>query len=232
MSGTHYVYEHWRPDTDVCFYVGKGSGKRANVMARRDKQHRHIQAKLARNGMCVEVRLVFDGLSEKEAYLQERRRIKFWKAFNVALVNRTDGGEGGPGFKHSEEARAKIRAAHIGNKKGIGCKITPEHRAKISAAQKGKVMSAETRAKLSAATKLQMSSPEARAKNSEATKLQMSSPEARARLREAATGKTLSPEAREKLRKALTGRPRPPEVRAKISAGHARRSIAKEGISS
>jgi hypothetical protein len=24
-----YVYEHWRPDKDVCFYVGKGHGRRA-----------------------------------------------------------------------------------------------------------------------------------------------------------------------------------------------------------
>ena len=27
-----YVYEHWRRDTRVCFYVGKGSGPRAYVM--------------------------------------------------------------------------------------------------------------------------------------------------------------------------------------------------------
>jgi len=26
----YYVYEHWRPDKDICFYVGKGKGSRAN----------------------------------------------------------------------------------------------------------------------------------------------------------------------------------------------------------
>lgn len=26
-----YVYEHWRPDKDVCFYVGKGSKGRART---------------------------------------------------------------------------------------------------------------------------------------------------------------------------------------------------------
>lgn len=30
-----YVYEHWRPDTGVCFYVGKGKEKRAWDMKRR-----------------------------------------------------------------------------------------------------------------------------------------------------------------------------------------------------
>ena len=24
-----YVYEHWRPDKDTCFWVGKGKGDRA-----------------------------------------------------------------------------------------------------------------------------------------------------------------------------------------------------------
>lgn len=26
-----YVYEHWRPDTDMPFYVGKGTGGRATI---------------------------------------------------------------------------------------------------------------------------------------------------------------------------------------------------------
>ena len=29
LADIFYVYEHWRPDKNVCFYVGKGKGKRA-----------------------------------------------------------------------------------------------------------------------------------------------------------------------------------------------------------
>ena len=31
QSANYYVYEHWRPDKDVCFYVGKGKGGRAKM---------------------------------------------------------------------------------------------------------------------------------------------------------------------------------------------------------
>ena len=49
-----YVYEHWRPDRDEPFYVGKGRGGRANMMARRNKYHKAIQGKLHKNGYAVE----------------------------------------------------------------------------------------------------------------------------------------------------------------------------------
>ena len=35
-----YVYEHWRPDHDECFYVGKGKGGRANEAEAREAQRR------------------------------------------------------------------------------------------------------------------------------------------------------------------------------------------------
>lgn len=64
----YYVYEHWRPDKDVCFYVGKGKKYRAyDMKTGRSGYHGNIQAKLARMGMCVEIRLVADGLSEIDA---------------------------------------------------------------------------------------------------------------------------------------------------------------------
>lgn len=52
MTNKFYVYEHWRPDKDICFYVGKGKGRRANVMYGRGSHHERIQAKLKRLGMC------------------------------------------------------------------------------------------------------------------------------------------------------------------------------------
>lgn len=89
-----YVYEHWRPDTDVCFYVGKGSGRRANKMTSRSQRHERIQKKLNRMGMCVEVRMVSEGLTEDAAYAFERDRIAFWRSIDVHLINHIEGGRG------------------------------------------------------------------------------------------------------------------------------------------
>lgn len=194
MSGIHYVYEHWRPDTDVCFYVGKGSGRRANVMYGRDQQHRRIQAKLASNGMCVEVRLVFDGLTEKEALLQERRRIKFWKSFGVELVNRTDGGEGPT--NPCEETREKMRAAKVGRK------LTDEHKAKIAAATKVALANPEIRAKLKKA----QNTPKAKEHSRNLHKHVLRTKEHYEKVSAALTGKKLSPEHIEKTRQGNLGR--------------------------
>ena len=52
-----YVYEHWRPDTGACFYVGKGNGDRAfRVKKNRNRHHANIVAKLEKDSLQVEVR--------------------------------------------------------------------------------------------------------------------------------------------------------------------------------
>jgi len=103
MGDLFYVYEHWRPDRDECFYVGKGKSKRANDMRQRNRFHKFIQQKLAKAGLCVVVRLVETDLSESQAFDLERERIAFWRADGADLANLTDGGEGPSGRKHTEE---------------------------------------------------------------------------------------------------------------------------------
>lgn len=105
-----YVYEHWRPDTDVCFYVGKGHDTRAQSMRKRNMQHKHIVNYLLKLGMCVEVRMVNCDLSEKEALSLEVARIAFWRSLGVELTNVTNGGDGTSGLVHSKETRAIIKA--------------------------------------------------------------------------------------------------------------------------
>jgi NUMOD3 motif len=174
-----YVYEHWRPDKDVCFYVGKGHGKRAQRLRRgKNKHHSNIVAKLARLGMCVEIRMVQSSLTEGEAIAAEIDRIAFWRAIGVPLANLTDGGEGVTGHQHSdatravikakrkaqkivhsEETRQKLRISHKGKRLGIknpahsermkGRKHSDEHRAAISAGNMGKFFSEDRRAKIS-----------------------------------------------------------------------------------
>ena len=154
MTGAiFYVYEHWRPDKDVCFWVGKGSGSRARLF-RRNRYYNNIIAKLSRLGMCVEVRMVQSGLTEAAAHILEMDRIAFWRAASVLLANMTNGGEGISGLKHSAATRAKMkekrklqsRVAHSAVMKGR--KHSSEHRAKISAGLKGRVHSAQTKEKI------------------------------------------------------------------------------------
>lgn len=181
VDGVFYVYEHWRPDLDLPFYVGKGKGGRAHKMRDRNPHHRAVVKKLAAIGMMVEVRMVSSGLGEDEAFRIEMERIAFWRKAGVTLANKTDGGDGVSGLKMSIEARAKMAAAKVGKKqspeavakriapligrtqprdaveasasKRRGKKLSEEHKAKISASHTGKVVSPEARASLSAANK-------------------------------------------------------------------------------
>lgn len=112
MADIFYVYEHWRPDKDICFWVGKGHGRRAYKF-KRNPHYNRIVKKLAKLGMCVEVRLVTSALSERDALNLEVQRIAFWRSANVVLANLTDGGEGCVGMKQSKKSRALLRAARL-----------------------------------------------------------------------------------------------------------------------
>lgn len=126
-----YVYEHWRPDTNACFYVGKGHGNRAWWMYDRNPHHRAIQSKLIALGLAIDVRIIIENLTEEIAFQIERDRISLYDF--KRLSNMTLGGEGASGASPSAETRAKLSAASKGRK------LSPEHVAKVSAAHKGKV---------------------------------------------------------------------------------------------
>lgn len=136
--GPFYVYEHWRPDQDICFYVGKGKGSRSRSFETRNPIYGIVIAELAALGMCVEVRMVASGLTEAKAFETERGRIKFWRDIGIELTNRTDGGDGRSGFirphgiRLSEVAKTKMSIA----RKGI--RFSDEHRERLAAAKIGK----------------------------------------------------------------------------------------------
>lgn len=146
---TFYVYEHWRPDKDECFYVGKGHGWRATILSgRKNQHHKNIRDKLTSLGLGFEVRMVAEGLDEATAFALEKERIAYWRAKGVKLANRTNGGEGFSGGRHGPEARKRIGDSSRGKKRdaAIG--------AKISASLKGRKFSSETIARMSAAQKI------------------------------------------------------------------------------
>jgi len=109
-----YVYEHWRPDTGKCFYVGKGNDKRAWNMTNRNVHHKAIQKKLREMGMIINVVMVVKQISEETAFSVERDLIANYGIKNLA--NMSEGGEGKTG-QHSTEHSQKISDSLRGKKK-------------------------------------------------------------------------------------------------------------------
>lgn len=172
-----YVYEHWRPDTDVCFYVGKGKGRRAYRFGR-EGYHGRVLAKLAKLGLAAEVRIVAGGLPEDEAFALERERIAFWRNVSVRLANATDGGEGLS--NPSPEVREKISSANR------FVRQTTEHREKVRKAITGRKLSAEHKEKIRLAAKGQKQTAASREK-----------------MRQSHLGKKLSMEHRKNMSKSM-----------------------------
>ena len=160
-----YVYEHWRTDKNICFYVGKGQRKRAFVLYGRGKHYNDILKSIKETGGTVNVKIISNNLLENEAFNFEIERIKFWRRESVHLANLTDGGDGltNPSeetrCKMSESAkkrlmtpeRLKILRQLSEKKKGIP--HSKEHAEKIGKANRGRTISKETREKISNAVK-------------------------------------------------------------------------------
>jgi hypothetical protein len=201
----------------------------------RNRWHQFIQAKLSAVGTTIEVKIVADGLTEEEALKLEIERIAFWKNDGADLCNITAGGDSGhymewsdemrrrqserlKGRKMSDEARANMSKAAMGNKKGLG-KKKPQHVIDaLIARNTGLKRSPEVIAKLSAIRKANPTflgrhhTPEAiekiKAKQRGVPKAEW----IKERMR-----KPKSAIHREKIRALMTGVKRSAETRAKIA---------------
>jgi len=93
----------------------------------------------------IEIVLIEGGIKTKEEVCdREKYYIAFYREKFGSLVNSSDGGDGGcEGYKHTEEAKAKISNTHKGRK------FSEEHIKNIS----NRFISEETRNKLSETTK-------------------------------------------------------------------------------
>lgn len=179
-----YVYEHWRPDTGACFYVGKGKDKRAwDMKNMRNCHHKAIVSKLTSLGMSVDVRIVVDRISEETALSLEIDRISLYGVEN--LSNMTMGGEGlrSP----SAEVRAKISRSQ---KERFA---RPGEFEKLSKQRKGRITSDETKAKLSITSKGRRHSKETIEKMRVLAKKRGVSDVTRAAQKNAVTGKKRLP---------------------------------------
>ena len=160
-----YLYEHTRPDTGMVFYVGKGSIRRAYSKHRRNAHWKNIVAKAG----GFSVKEVFSSPDEELVFLAEEERIDQLKRLGFNLANKTEGGEGPSGYRHTEEAKRKITEAQLGEKHWAYGKPMLEHtKQALLKAITGIKHSEEHRKKVSEAGKLRKNSPQTRAKISKA----------------------------------------------------------------
>jgi hypothetical protein len=150
-----YVYRHIRLDKNEPFYIGIGSD---NAYERsRERYNRNGLWKIIANKSDIEIEILLDGLSYKDAQIKEKEFIALYGRKNNGtgiLTNLTDGGEGTLGTVITEETRKKLSISRIGNKSRTGQKLSEETKLKMSLARKGKKLpkfSEEHKKKLSLA---------------------------------------------------------------------------------
>ena len=195
-KNTFYVYEHWRPDTNKCFYVGLGQGRRV-FRKTRNTYYNNVCKKLKLIGLDVEIKFIAKNLTQKEAEAFEMKRIAFWGREN--LTNLTDGGDGVR--NPSNEVKRKIGEASSRANKGR--KQSDETRKKRSETMKGKPKSEEHKEKLR-----KPKSDEAKKKYSLWQIGRKLTEEHRANLSKVRKGRVVSEETRKKISEATKGKPK------------------------
>ena len=164
----YYIYAWYYIDTEEVFYIGKGTGDRYI-----DAKHsRNVYFKNIVNSANVDVKFLFDNLTNKEALDLERKLIHEYWDNGECKANFHEGGCGGYTGKYddpersrklSEAAKKRIGPlnSNYGNKwtqeqrdklsaknKGV-CHLTPEHIEKLRKINTGRIVSEKTRKKLS-----------------------------------------------------------------------------------
>lgn len=104
-----YVYAHYKPNSDIPFYIGKGRDKRINEKGGRNRHWHNTVNKHGWENIRREKEV--ENLSELDALWSENMNIIGWGRADLGegpLVNWTDGGEGNSGYIFSEETKRKI----------------------------------------------------------------------------------------------------------------------------
>ncbi len=137
-----YTYAYLRED-GTPYYVGKGKGRRL-----------YKKGKGEVGKPTDKSRIIFlkQNLTEQEALNHEIYMIAVLGRIDLGtgiLRNKTDGGDGISGYKHSDEALRSLRERMIGNQLSKGYIPSMETREKISKANKGRVHTEERNKKIS-----------------------------------------------------------------------------------
>jgi hypothetical protein len=92
------VYEHWRPDTNECFYVGASrdaEDTRPYEYGTHNDDYDAVVAELTEVGAAPFTKIIWDGLPRDCTFTYEKMRISYQRAvLGDKLTNRAHGGEG------------------------------------------------------------------------------------------------------------------------------------------
>lgn len=120
----YYVYSHKKENGEL-FYIGMGCGKRAY---KKDTRSSFWKKTFNKYGLIVTI--LFENLTQKEAYEIEEYLIRYYGRRNIKtgiLVNLTNGGAGDFGYKptietlklKSEILKGKKQSVESNNKRSI-----------------------------------------------------------------------------------------------------------------
>lgn len=107
------LYEHWRTDTNECFYVGISWAEeqtRPYNLKNRSKKHLQMQSEILKNGGKIEVKIQAWDLTKEELFELEIMQIAYWKGLiGNRLVNISEGGSLGPSWDEESLEQASKR---------------------------------------------------------------------------------------------------------------------------
>lgn len=109
-----YLYRHIRLDKNEPFYIGIGSDEKGQYERAYSKESRTKYWHSIVTKAGYEIEIILDELTWEEACQKETEFIKLHGRKDLkegTLINMTDGGEGTPGFKHSDITKEKCRIA-------------------------------------------------------------------------------------------------------------------------
>jgi hypothetical protein len=156
------VYEHWRPDTNECFYVGasrEAEDSRPYVYIRDNDLYMGVIAVLKANGLVPFTKIIWDNLVYECTGTYEKLRIAYQKSLLAdKLTNKALGGFGF-NIDWTPEKRAEMSA------KISAINNIPERLEKNRETQKVAQNRPEVIAKKSKAAKIVMNLPEVVEKN-------------------------------------------------------------------
>ena len=131
----YYTYL-WLREDGTPYYVGKGKGNRAFI------NHRKRRVRVPKDSERI---IVQEHFNEEEAFESEKFLISFFGREDLGLgflLNRTDGGEGQAGLKHTNLSKEKIRSFQKSHRK------TEQHIRNAANGQKGSKKSQATKDKI------------------------------------------------------------------------------------
>jgi hypothetical protein len=121
----YYTYAYLRED-GTPYYIGKGNGGRGFR-----KRTNGVQPPKNKNKIII----LKKDLTEEESFNHEKYMIAIFGRKDLGtgiLRNKTNGGEGISGYRHTEKTKTKL------SKISLGRKLTKKHKENVSASMKGK----------------------------------------------------------------------------------------------